>query len=211
MNYLAHVYLAEDSDDALVGNLLGDFVRGKVQDHDWPPAIARGIRLHRRVDSFTDTHPIVQRSKARLPAERRRVAGIVVDVAYDHFLALHWEHFSATPLPSFTQRVYRALEKHSTLWPARLAQMAPYMINDDWLYRYRRPDVAARVLDGIARRLRRPEALLGSGVEMLDAYEGLRTDFFAFFPDLVDYAHRCREELAGTPTTNAASPHRRAS
>ncbi len=196
MNYLAHLYLAGTTDEALVGNLLGDFVRGTIRVDDWPAEIARGIQLHRRIDSFTDSHPLVLQSKQRISPERRRVAGIIVDVCYDHFLARHWERFSDIPLRSFTSRVYQALQKHEALLPERLRRMAPRMAAEDWLHSYRDAETAAFVLERIALRLRAPNALAGSGAELMANYEQLEADFLRFFPSAIDYAAACRLELA---------------
>lgn len=72
MNFLAHLHIADVSNTSLVGNLLGDFVRGdptgKYQE-DW----VEGIRIHRFVDSYTDNHPDI---KAILPlfGQQRRFA-----------------------------------------------------------------------------------------------------------------------------------------
>ncbi|MEM8778255.1 MAG: DUF479 domain-containing protein, partial [Cyanobacteria bacterium P01_G01_bin.49] len=36
MNYLAHLLLAEDSPESRLGNLLGDFVKGKLEGKSLP-------------------------------------------------------------------------------------------------------------------------------------------------------------------------------
>ncbi|MGA2151478.1 MAG: DUF479 domain-containing protein, partial [Geobacteraceae bacterium] len=51
MNFLAHLYLSGDDPELLVGNLLGDFVKGRLSGN-FPDGIERGIELHRRIDSF---------------------------------------------------------------------------------------------------------------------------------------------------------------
>ncbi|RFA26162.1 hypothetical protein CAI21_17690 [Alkalilimnicola ehrlichii] len=188
MNYLAHLYLGDNTDQALVGNLLGDFVKGRIDPAQWPPAMAQGILLHRLIDSFTDAHPIVIRSKSRFSSDRRRFAGIIVDVCYDHFLARHWHRFSAEPLPPFTARVYQALRHYHGYLPPRLRQIAPRMERENWLYSYRQFDTASFVLDRIAQRFKRPTPLQGAGQEAALHYEALEADFLAFFPDAICYA-----------------------
>ena len=93
MNYLAHLYLAGNDAEALIGSLMGDFIKGRV-DPDLPPVLRQAILQHRRIDSFTDAHPIVRRSKQRVTNEFRRYAGILIDVFYDHFLAREWSQYS---------------------------------------------------------------------------------------------------------------------
>ena len=70
MNFLAHIYLSDDDEQVMIGNFIADFVKGKKKD-DYPPAIKKGIELHRSIDDFTDHHPLVLRSKQRIsPAVR---------------------------------------------------------------------------------------------------------------------------------------------
>ncbi|VAW70149.1 Acyl carrier protein phosphodiesterase [hydrothermal vent metagenome] len=89
MNYLAHLFLSEKSQDALLGNLMGDFIKGNTFEGLTKDAI-HGIKLHRGVDKYTDSHSDVAQSKKRISPERRRYAGILIDVFYDHFLVKHW-------------------------------------------------------------------------------------------------------------------------
>src|SRR3954464_15580437 len=86
MNYLAHLYLSAPTEDAWLGSLLGDFVKGPL-DGRYSQHITSAIALHRKIDTFTDAHPVVLRSKSRISAARRRYAGIMIDMFYDHFLA----------------------------------------------------------------------------------------------------------------------------
>ena len=97
MNYLAHLYLSDPSEDAWLGSLLGDFVKGPLDDR-YSEEVTRAIVLHRKIDSYTDAHPVVLNSKSRVSTQRRRYAGIMVDMFYDHFLAKHWREFHAEPL-----------------------------------------------------------------------------------------------------------------
>lgn len=86
MNYLAHLFLADDTPESLLGNLLGDFMKGVVKEQ-FSNSIQQGIELHRKIDSYTDSHPVVRNAKHLISLERRRYAGVLLDVFYDHFLA----------------------------------------------------------------------------------------------------------------------------
>jgi acyl carrier protein phosphodiesterase len=68
MNYLAHLFLAEDTAESLIGNLLGNFVKRSLESHKerYSEDILKRIETHRKADSFTDTHCIFRRSKQRL-------------------------------------------------------------------------------------------------------------------------------------------------
>lgn len=183
MNYLAHLYLAENDDAALVGNLLGDFVKGRLGTRFDSP-IYRGIRLHRAVDRFTDAHPIHRRSRQRFSAKRRRYAGIIVDMAYDHFLARHWSRFRADPLDQFAKRIYAALYRYHAELTPRLRHILPYMVREDWLTAYRDMDNVGLALDRLSLRLSRPSPLPGAVAEIRRAYGELETDFMQLLPEL---------------------------
>lgn len=186
MNYLAHLHLGGQQPEQLLGSLYGDFVKGPLAGR-FPLPLEAAIRLHRQIDVFTDSHPLVLASLARFPRERRRYAGIILDVFFDHCLALHWQDYADQPLAQFTGRVYQVLGAQPDL-PGRLAQIAPYMAADDWLGSYREFAVLEQVFRGIARRLSRPEGMDGA-LEVVDAlYQPLMDDFRVFYPQLQAFA-----------------------
>jgi len=186
VNYLAHLYLSPPQDDALLGSLLGDFVKGPLGDRYRGP-VAAAIVLHRRLDAYTDAHAAVQRSKSRVSAARRRYAGIMIDMFYDHFLARSWQEFHHEPLETFSARVYALLERRHAELPERLQFVAPRMAARDWLGAYADTANIERALDGIATRLRRANRLAGAGEELLADYAGFEADFRAFLPQAKDF------------------------
>ena len=97
MNYLAHLYLSGDDADIMFGNVIGDFVKGRIPD-SYPPRIRDGIRLHRRIDVFAQHHTLFRRSIQRLAPHYGLYRGILVDLFYDHFLAVEWEQLAGEPL-----------------------------------------------------------------------------------------------------------------
>lgn len=186
MNYLAHLHLGGQTPDHWLGSLYGDFVKGRLEGR-FSADVEAGIRLHRQIDAFTDSHPLVLAALARFPAGRRRYAGIIVDVFFDHCLALHWREYADQPLPDFTAQVYDVLGAQDEL-PGRLAGVAPYMIAGDWLGSYAQFDVVEQVLEGIARRLSKPEGLAGAFAEVSALYAPLTEDFRRFYPVLQAFA-----------------------
>jgi acyl carrier protein phosphodiesterase len=182
MNYLAHLHLGGDAPAQLLGSLYGDFVKGPL-DGRWPADIEAAIRLHRRIDAFTDSHPLQAAARARFPRERRRYAGMLLDVFFDHCLACQWTTYATEPLPQFTARVYQVLATTPTL-PGRLALIAPRMAAQDWLGSYRDFAVLEQVVAGLQRRLSRPEGLDGAMAELEALYQPLLDDFHAFYPQL---------------------------
>lgn len=186
MNYLAHLHLGGAQPGALLGSLYGDFVKGPLGGR-WPADIEAGIRLHRQIDAFTDSHPLVLQAKQRFPRERRRYAGILIDLFFDHCLAAHWLDYAAEPLPDFTARVYQVLREEPEL-PAKLALIVPRMTAQDWLGSYREFAVMEQVVAGMSRRLSRPEGLVGGVAELERLYVPLQQDFREFYPQLQAFA-----------------------
>jgi acyl carrier protein phosphodiesterase len=194
MNYLAHLHLGGQRPAQLLGSLYGDFVKGPLPGR-FTPELEASIQLHRSIDSFTDAHPLVRQSLARFPSERRRYAGIVLDVFFDHCLARDWALYAEQPLDAFTANVYHVLAAEPEL-PERLARIAPHMAANDWLGSYRQFEVLEQVLGGISRRLSRPEGLAGAMQELQALYQPLSADFAAFYPLLQDFAQAALAERA---------------
>jgi acyl carrier protein phosphodiesterase len=186
VNYLAHLHLGGEAPQQLLGSLYGDFVKGPLAGR-FPAGIEAGIQLHRRIDAFTDRHPLVEQARARFPAERRRTSGILLDLFFDHCLARDWAEFASEPLAQFTGRVYRVLAAQPEL-PERLAYIAPRMAAQDWLGSYRDFAVLEQVLLGMSRRLSRPQMLAGAMSELERLYEPLSDDFREFYPQLQVFA-----------------------
>lgn len=184
MNYLAHLFLADATPESLVGAMLGDFVKGAAKNN-YPPTIQRNIELHRRIDSYTDAHPIVRSAKTLIAPERRRFAGILLDIFYDHYLAKNWAQFSTVALPAFTQRAYAALQHHHAVLPERLQRMLPFMMAEDWLGSYAQIEWVELTLQRMARRLREGNTLASGMEELHRHYHKFEADFLLFFPDLL--------------------------
>ena len=204
VNYLAHVLLGEQSPEGFVGALLGDFVKGRLDQHEgkWPEGIARGIRLHRAIDRFTDAHPVPRCSRNRFVPPRRRFAGIIVDICYDHFLCLAWSQFSRRPLGEFTDSVYQALSDHREILPPRLAAAAPRMIERNWLGSYCDLERMGRAIDGVSTRVRGGESMRGAVQDVRAVYSALEGDFHAFFPELASFAAQWK----GCPVAECSAP-----
>jgi acyl carrier protein phosphodiesterase len=186
MNYLAHLLCSSGSPDFLLGNVIADLVKGRVEGR-FPPGVVEGIRHHRRLDAFTDGHESFLASRQLISARRRRYAGIIVDVVYDHFLVLDWDRYAAEELDEFVARVYGHLGRHAGPLPDEVRMVIGTMIREDWLRSY-------RTVDGLDRTFRRMSARLwwenplGTAVEELEANAAaLHRHFQRFVPDLLAY------------------------
>ncbi len=199
MNFLAHLFLSGDASELLVGNLMGDFVKGRL-DGRFPPGIERGILLHREIDSFTGQNRHFLLSKRRLDKSFGLYRGVLVDLFYDHFLAAHWEDYADVPLSLFISDAWRVLCEHKEFLPDRLQRIMPFMFKD-WLPSYGDIGGIATVLHRISCfRLKRANRL-GEGAEALSRhYAELYRDFREFFPELLAFS-----EVRNTPPTNSSS------
>ena len=185
MNYLAHLFLAGTTAESLIGNLAGDFVKGRIGD-DVPPAIAEGIRQHRHIDAFTDSHPAVAAFRRVLIPEHGHYARVIADVFFDHFLACDFTRYAPEPLYAFLSRVYATIDPHFDQLPGRLRLVYPRLRDEGWLESYESIDGIRMALGGISYRLsRRPN--LAPAVHFLeDRSRGeLERLFHEFFPDVV--------------------------
>jgi acyl carrier protein phosphodiesterase len=192
MNFLAHLLLSgsplttPDYDDIVVGNFAAEAVRGRAELEAYPPAVQRGIRLHRFIDSFTDAHPVVRRSTARLrEAGLGKWASVVADMGYDHLLARRFAEFHpAEPLPAFAQRMYALLQARRAALPERLQHMFSYMRRDDWLTGYAQPAGLERALLGLSRRVPTGAVLATGASAFLAEVDAYDADFREFWPQL---------------------------
>lgn len=152
MNFLAHLYLSGDDPKIMVGNFIGDFVKGRNALEQFEPRIIKGIELHRAIDEFTDSHPVVAASKTRLRAKYRHYSGVIVDVFYDHFLARNWNLYHAELLPDFADKAYGVIQSFDLILPAEVKYMMPYMVKGNWLMNYSKTEGINRALSGMSRR-----------------------------------------------------------
>ena len=189
MNYLAHLYLARHSDDAMLGALLGDFVFGVSGPDAYPSPIRDEILCHRRLDRYTDAHPSVTAARALFADGRRRYAGIALDVFYDHLLARDWARWCEVDLDAFTGRFYLHLLANRERLPGRLHTIAPLMAEHDWLGSYRERAIVDHAVSRIATRLSRNGDKLIACLEDLRIHEAaIESGFEALLSDLVSYA-----------------------
>lgn len=191
MNYLAHLYLAEDIPESILGNLLGDFVKGQGAKA-YCDEIKRGIQLHQKVDIYTDSHPVVRRSKKLISSVNRRYAGIIVDVFYDHFLAKNWLDYSSIALQDFTLKVYKILQDNEAILPESLKKNLENIIRRNLLMSYAEIKGINFALQRISLRLKRENSLGSASEELTEKYEQFEADFQRFFPDLISYVKRLR-------------------
>src|SRR5690606_11794879 len=123
---LAHIYLSGNDDGLKIGNFIADSVKGKAYQK-YPEDIQKGILLHRKIDEYTDTHPITRQSISKFSPRFGLYAWVIVDMVYDHFLAANWEDYHSTSLEIYSQEFYSLIEKNIETLPKRVQNFFPYM------------------------------------------------------------------------------------
>lgn len=188
MNYLAHAYLSFGDAERLTGNMTADHVKGQLALARLPQGIADGIRLHRRIDAFSDTHPAVMRAKVWFREPYHLYAGPVLDTLWDHFLANDAGAFqSEAALKSFSQETYSKLESTAEWHPEVFARYFPHMRAHDWLYGYRSMRGAERSLNGLGRRAKYMPPPEAAYEIFVGRYYQLAQCYFELMQDLLGY------------------------
>lgn len=190
LNYLAHLYLAREHDALLLGGFLGDFVKGRLTGQR-PRDIEAGIQLHRNIDAFTDAHPITQASRNRFPPSTRRMAGIAVDIFYDHILAVNWHHYSGVRLEVFEEDCFRRLLQPEFLdhFPERALGTCQRMASVQALSMTQKDDYISRCMQSLANRVRKGDLLLDSALVFSTQRDAFYADFELFFEALIKFTH----------------------
>ena len=182
MNYFAHLVLSQPTVESTVGNLLGDFAKG-VKREVLSPAVTSGLDNHRAVDRFTDAHESIQALKRLFSPERRRFAGIALDVYFDHLLMRHWAEFDTRSLEQVIAEFYQRMTEGQSLMPsAHMRNTTQRMVEYDWFGSYRDIDSIAHALDRIAARLRFKNRFDNSIEDILTNQGEIDTVFLTFFP-----------------------------
>jgi len=186
VNWLAHLLLSEPTSEFRLGNLLPDLMSA-TELGEVPGIFQRGIDCHRRIDAFTDSHPLVRRSVRRLLPPYRRFAPVVMDVFYDHFLSKAWPDYSRQPLEEFLNEVHDSLATHYDSLPPAIQECLQRMRAENWLGSYVDIPGVRLTLQRISRRFRRQVALDEAVTELEQHYQALADDFEEFFPQLRAY------------------------
>ncbi|WP_305857006.1 ACP phosphodiesterase [Balneatrix alpica] len=198
MNFLAHLHIADHCQSSLLGNLLGDFIKGDPHSQLMPD-LAAGVRLHRFVDSYSDHHPLTQTAKQVFSGSVRRFAPIALDMFWDHCLAKRWQEFHPLPLARFCQQAeHQIRQQQQGDIPSRYLQMEKYMWRERWLESYRQLDNIELALQRISQRRARMEELSRCFPYLVKGYEELNGLFTELYPEVLSAAQaKVQQDQAG--------------
>lgn len=189
MNLLAHLFLSGTDDQIKLGNFIADAVKGS-QAKQYSRKIQSGIQLHHNIDNYTDHHPVVSRSVNYLRPKYHMYAGVVIDLAYDHFLSVNWEKYSTLPLDQFIQNSYSLLLENYNILPEQTKNFLPFMIFNNWLKNYKKLNELHHSLEGLAYKTSFDSGMEHAILDIKFHYQQLQDDFNEFFPQIIDFVKR---------------------
>jgi acyl carrier protein phosphodiesterase len=201
MNYLAHIFLSGTDNEVLIGNFIGDYVKGKEYTM-YPPSVKKGIFLHRRIDSFTDKHKIVHQSMSYFAPKYHKYAGIIIDILYDHFLVNNWEKYSPQPLSYCKENLFDCLKNNYAILPERVQFFVPSFIKNDWIEIYRSVEGIINVLIRMSMRTTLPDQSEFAREVLRKYYVQLQSEFLTYFPDIIRYV--VKQQGIGIPLRDNA-------
>jgi acyl carrier protein phosphodiesterase len=188
MNFLSHLYLSGNSEGLIIGNFIADSVKGSDYKN-YSPEIQKGILLHRQIDTFTDSHPIVEESKKRLRPKYRKYASVIVDIFYDHFLAVNWKDFSPEELNDYAGKIYLLIQENHAILPPKSSHFTNYMVHYNILEAYSRMEGIEQVLKGMAHRAKFESNMEHAIHELKEHYHLFDKEFKLFFPELQQFVN----------------------
>ena len=189
MNFLAHAYLSFNRPKILVGNFIGDFVKGNLENQ-FEREIIQGIRLHREIDRFTDFHTVVKESQLLLKPVFFRYSSVITDMFFDYFLAKNWSTYHGVPLEKFSQEVYEIIEGYLPILPVKFKNAFKYMQKENWLVAYGTEAGIQRALTGISYRTSFKSNIENATGHLMLHQDEFQRYFNNFFPELIVFSQK---------------------
>ncbi len=193
MNFLAHLLLSGESEGIIMGNFVGDFIKGRLTEEKTvglAPDFVTGLKLHRHIDYFTDTHPVVKEAKGKVAIKHGKLSGIIIDIYFDYFLAKNFADFCTETLWEYAHGIYSVIEKNDALIPPSMVPMAQAMIRQDWLNSYPTLEGIELTFHRMSRRVGFMEPIKDAMPELRDHESYYKAQFDDFFPELVKESAR---------------------
>lgn len=187
MNFLAHIFLSGKENELLsIGNFMGDSIRGK-EYLSYPEIVQQGILLHRKIDFFTDTHPVFRLSRKRLVPDYKHYSGVITDIFYDYFLAKNWSKYSEIPLENYAQEFYFLLQKQEQLLNETTKKIAKYMTQENWLVSYKTIQGIEKILFQMDRRTQFQSKMQYAVHQLVENESLFENEFFEFFAQIQEF------------------------
>jgi acyl carrier protein phosphodiesterase len=187
LNFLAHIYLSFDHPGISIGNFMADGLKRQRLEH-FPTDFQKGVMLHRAIDEFTDQHPIFKKSCKRIFKVHGHYSRVIVDIFYDHFLAVKWANYHSLPLEVFAQDFYTLLDNYFEELPLKTQHLFPYMKKQNWLVAYKKIEGIDQILKGMQRRTKFSAKLDEASKDLIMYYTDFENDFDTFFKELIIFS-----------------------
>lgn len=186
MNFLGHLYFSDNRTDLMYANIFGDFVKGSDLT-TYTETVQYGIRLHREIDHYIDTHPAVRTLLHQLYPSLPKIAGIAIDLYFDHLLAKNWSRFHPVPLADFLQTFYGHAIDEAEFPDESFLHMIFRMRHANWIGHYASLEGLERACMGVSRRISFPNALF-NGRAVFEEFEAAVTaSFDTFMKDAIPH------------------------
>ncbi len=179
----------------MIGNFIADHIKGNNYE-GFSKEIQQGIFLHREIDTFTDTHKIVRKSKRRLHERYKHYDGVIIDIFYDYYLAKNWSNYSAIPLDVYTNSINQMFGNISSELPVKSQQFIKYMIEYNILFNYQFKNGIERVLTGMNNRTKGKSQMNLAIEDLIELEHEFQEDFTIFFDDLQEFCNLKLKEIS---------------
>ena len=194
MNYLGHLYFSDNDIEFMYFNLLGDFVKGSKFEN-YTEREVQGIRLHRTIDRYIDDHEAVLELLHELYNDLPKIAGIAVDLYFDHLLAKNWDKYHRLSLNDFISNFYAfpfdTTKYNSPMFELVISRMKQF----DWLGSYRHREGLERACSGLSKRISF-ENKLSEAPKIFDKFENrINETFEAFMTDSIPFFKNYHNQL----------------
>ena len=197
MNFLAHLYLSKNNPNIMIGNFIADHIKGNNYE-GFSKEIQQGIFLHRAIDTYTDAHALVRKSKRRLHQRYGHYGGVIIDIFYDYFLAKNWAKYSEIPFDVFTDAVNKMFSEVSDDLPIKSQEFIKYMIAYNLLFNYQFEDGIEKVLNGMNQRTKGKSKMNLAIGDLKELNKEFEEDFMLFFEDLRNFSDQKLKEIKKT-------------
>lgn len=190
MNYIAHIHLGLCTQTSLLGNFLGDFVKGSDFSH-LPLELQHGVRLHRKVDQYTDSYQAIVDLKRRFPTQVRRMAGVSLDIYFDYLLLVHWHQYADQSYHTLLARFYRELDQTPVTLTERFTRVRDSLLEHRWLENYKQPGACLNAFLAIEKRLNNRMIFAQQSIQYIESNsDTIEQVFLDFYPQLQAFSMR---------------------
>lgn len=197
MNYLAHVFLSGDDPEILIGNLMEDFTKGRIE-HERNDHLSRkvklGLELHRLIDTHMDSSEILKTGKQFFYKDFGKYTPAVMDILFDYFLTKNWEVYTDQDFEEFRQLAYKSLSGYSGTLPLPMQKMIHSMVAHDWLNSYGDYESLNYIMERFTHKVGNNLDFTLTIPILKENEEELNRIFHLFFPEMMDICDNFLQE-----------------